>query len=127
RLEANQSTDYAGQPYDIRNVPHARIIFDFLRDPFARELNLMKSSSAAISTSLIAALVWLTYHEPRNIIYLINNREEMRKLSKTVWQPFLRQVFGTLTVDDPDQMNLHLSVNGIEIYLGSPTEGMMRN
>ena len=95
RLEKNMTSEFAGEPYDIRNVPHARLIFDFLRDPVAEELNVMKSSAAAMSTAVIAAITYYFWLDPRNIIYLISNQDEARKLSKQVMQPFLRQVFGT--------------------------------
>ena len=126
RLSANQSADRAGEPVDIRNVPHARIIFDFLRDPYAEELNIMKSSAAALSTSCIIAAIHMLTEDPGNILYLITNREESIKLSKNVWQPFLRQVFGR-EVDTEEQGNLHLHLAGCEIFSGSPTGGLMRN
>lgn len=127
RLSRNQTTDYAGVPYDITNVPHARLIFDFLRDPEARELNIMKSSAAQLSTAVIAACVHRLWDDPCNIIYLIGNQDEAKKISKMIWQPFLKQVFGVETVDSQDQANLHMTINGVELFFGSPTEDMMRN
>ncbi len=127
RLSRNQTTDYAGVPYDITNVPHARLIFDFLRDPLARELNIMKSSAAQLSTAVIAACVYRLWDDPCNIIYLIGNQDEAKKVSKMIWQPFLKQVFGQDVVDGQDQANLHLTINGVELFFGSPTEDMMRN
>lgn len=126
RLGANQSADYAGEPLDVRRAPHARLIFDFLADPYAEELNIMKSSAAQLTTSTIAACVHRLQDDPCNILYLIGNREEAIKLSKQIWQPFLRQVFGR-AVDTEEQANLHLHINGAEVYSGSPTESMMRN
>lgn len=126
RLERSMSSEWQGQPYDVRNVPHVRLIFDFLRDPIAEELNIMKSSAAAMSTAVMVAITYYFWFDPRNVIYLISNQDEARKLSKQVMQPFLRQVFGTV-VDDEDQANLHLTINGAELFFGSPTEAMMRN
>lgn len=126
RLGANQSSDYAGEPLDLRRVPHARIIFDFLADPFAEELVIMKSSAAALSTTTIAACVHRLHDDPCNILYLISNMAEAIKLSKQVWQPFLRQIFGR-DVDTEEQGNLHLKINGVEVFSGSPTESLLRN
>lgn len=125
-IERNMSVEYAGQPYDFLNVPHVRLIFDFLRDPIAEELNVMKSSAAAMSTACMVAIAFYLDTDPRNIMYLISNQDEARKLSKQVMQPFLRQVFHAV-VDQEDQANLHLHINGAELFFGSPTESMMRN
>jgi hypothetical protein len=126
RLSANQSADYAGEPLDLRRTPHARLILDFLLDPEAKELSIMKSSAAALSTTVIGMCVYILKHKPRNILYLISNKEEAVKLSKQVWQPFLRQVFGD-EVDTEEQANLHLHINGVEVFAGSPTENLLRN
>jgi len=127
RLTEGQTAEYSGEPWDVNRVPHARIIFDFLADPYAEELSIMKSSAAGLSTATIAALVYRLWDDPCNILYLITNREEATKLAKQVWKPFLRQVFGGAVMDREDQSNLHLQVAGVQIYSGSPTESLLRN
>ena len=125
-LTSEQTAEYADEPFDIERIPHARILLDFLADPHAEELSIMKSSSASLSSATIAALIHKTATSPGSIIYLISNREEAIKLSKKFWRPWLRQVFGAET-DTEEQGNLHVQVNGISIFSGSPTESMMRN
>lgn len=126
RLSKGQSADYAGEPLDLARVPHARLILDFLAHPEARELNIMKSSAAQFTTTTIGAIIHRLWDDPCNVLYLITNREEANKLSKQLWQPFLRQVFGR-SVDTEEQSNLNLEINGAQVYSGSPTEGLMRN
>lgn len=127
RFESGQNADRAGQPVDVRTVPHARLIFDFLADPWAEELNIMKSSAAGLSTSSIIACLHRLDVDPCNILYLITNREEAIKLSKNVWQPFMRQRWGEVIVNAEEQGNLHMKINGCDVFSGSPTGGLMRN
>lgn len=126
RIEARQSADYAGLPMDVDRTPHARIIYDFLDDPVAEELNVMKSSAAAMTSTLIAACFWVMRNERRNILYLIGNQAEAKKMATRYWKPWVRQVFGDAVADEETQAALHLKVNGIDLISGSPTEKMMR-
>lgn len=125
-IEAGQSADYAGLPMDVARTPHARIIYDFLADPVAEELNVMKSSAAAMTSTLIAACLCILKTRPRNILYLIGNQQEARKMSNRYWKPWVRQVFGDAVADGEEQAALHLKVNGVNMISGSPTEKMMR-
>jgi len=125
-IEAGQSADYAGLPMDVARTPHARIIYDFLDDPIAEELNVMKSSAAAMTSTLIAACLCILKTRPRNILYLIGNQQEARKMSNRYWKPWVRQVFGDSVADDEEQAALHIKVAGVNLISGSPTEKMMR-
>lgn len=122
RLEAGQSVDYSGMPLDVTLVPHTGIIDDFLNDPFAWELNIMKSSQSSFTTTVIAAMARRLDDEPKNVIYMIGNLQEAETISKKDIQPFLRQVFGRV-----HGTTLHLQPNGVNFWLGSATEGFMRN
>ena len=126
RIEPGQSADYAGLPMDVMRTPHARLIYDFLHDPEAEELNVQKSSAAALTSTAIAACFYYLKNEPCNILYLISNQTEARKMSNRYWKPWLRQVFGDAVADDERQAAMHLQVNGVHMISGSPTESVMR-
>jgi len=87
----------------------------------------MKSSAGGISTTIIAACVHALQKDPGNILYLIGSDSEARKISAVYWRPFLRQVFGSDVVDAKNQAALHLKINGVEIFIGSPTEEQLRS
>jgi hypothetical protein len=125
-ITAGQSADYAGLPMDVARTPHSRLIFDFLNDPEAEELNVQKSSAAAMTSTLIGACLCILKTRPRNILYLIGNQEEARKMSNRYWKPWIRQVFGDAVADEEGQATLHLKVNGVNMISGSPTEKMLR-
>ena len=126
-ISAGQSSTDAGKPLDLSLNPQSRVILDFLADPDARELNIMKSSAGGISTTVIAACVHRVRHDPGNILYLIGSDPEARKVSTVYWRPYLEQIFGATIIGDKKQAALHFKVNGIEIFLGSPTEDQLRN
>ena len=126
RITGNQSAGDAGQPLDLRRNPQARIVLDFLADPHARELNIEKSSAGGISTTIIAACVHALATNPCNILYLIGNAAEARKMSDVYWRPFLRQAFGAAIADAKNQATLHFKIAGVEVMLGSPTEDTLR-
>jgi phage terminase large subunit GpA-like protein len=128
RLTATQNADHAGQPWALARTPHVKMIFEFLADPTARELHIMKSSAAAFSTAILVGICWYVRYKPCRVLYCLNNAHEMRKVSRAILQPFLRQVFGQEVIDDPDQSNLFLELpNGSIIEMGSPTEGFFAN
>lgn len=125
RITPSMNADFAGQPWSIDRVPHTRLIFDFFSDPTARELHIMKSSAAAFSTAIVVGICWFLRFKPLRVIYCLNSMVEMRKLSKTYFQPFLRQVFGLSVIDSPDQSTLFIEFpNGSILEMGSPTEGL---
>lgn len=127
RLGEGMSADYGGQPWDIELVPHTRLIFDFFADPVARELHLMKSSQAQMTSATIVALLHRLTFYPGSAMYVMNNAEEMRGLSKTYIKPFLRQIFGIDVIDDPKQSTLFIETpHGAVLRMGSPTENFMR-
>lgn len=125
-IDKRQSADYAGLPMSLDATPHASIIYDFLADAKAEELNVMKSSAAAMTSTLIAACFYMLATNPKNILYLIGNREEAKKMSERYWRVWFRQVFGKRMADSEDQAALHLKVNGVDLISGSPTEKLMR-
>lgn len=126
RLTDSQSPAHAGEPIDFERVPHAKIILRFLSDPDAETLSIMKSSAAALSTSVVAALVYALKFDPGGVLYLTSNQDEARSISKKLWQPFLRQAFGDSVMDKSDQANLHLQVNGVDVMCGAPSEALLR-
>jgi len=128
RITPAQNREHAGQPWRLARAPHTKLVFDFLADPLARELHIMKSSAAQFSTAIIVGLCWHLRYRPCRVLYCINNLQEIRKVSKSILQPFLRQVFGETVIDDPDQSTLFLTLpNGSILEFGSPTEGFFAN
>lgn len=127
KLERNQSVEHAGKPYDIRKTPHVKIIEDFLNDPVAKELNLMKSSASGFTTFTLACIIRILEEDPRNVLYMIGNITEAERVVKKDFQPFARQVFGSSVVDGKGQKISHMRLNGVEIWFGSPTEDQLRN
>jgi hypothetical protein len=128
RFTAAQSRQYHGRAWDIENVPHTSIIFDFLDDPTARELHIEKSSAAAFSTAILVGICWYLKFKPCRVLYALNNASEMRKVSKAILQPFLRQTFGDVLIDDKKQAALFIQLpRGAVIEMGSPTEGFWAN
>lgn len=125
-IEAGQSADYAGLAMDVARTPHARIIYDFLEDPVAEELNIIKSSAAAMTSTMIAACLCILKNRPCNILYLIGNLAESKKMASRYFRPWIRQVFGDVVADDGKQSLLHLKINGVNLISGSPTEKLMR-
>jgi hypothetical protein len=128
RIAPSQNREYAGQPYRIDRAPHTRLVFDFLKDPVARELHIMKSSAAQFSTAIMVGICWHLRFRPCRVLYCINNLAEIRKVSLAIMQPFLRQTFGDAVIDDPDQSTLFVRFpNGSVLEFGSPTEGFFAN
>lgn len=125
-IDVRQSSEHAGRPMDIAMTPHARIIYDFLEDERAEELNLIKSSAASMTSTLIAACFYRLKFKPGNLLYLIGNVNEAKKMSVRFFQPWMRQVFGDVVANEETQAALHLKVNGIDLLLGSPTEKLLR-
>lgn len=126
-LTDGQTPEYGGEPLDFARVPHARLIIDFLNDPVAEELSIMKSSAAQFTTSTIGALMHRLKYDPCGILYLISDQAEAKKVAKKIWRPFLAQTFGAEIMGREDQANLHLQVNGVDVYSGAPSESLMRN
>ncbi len=128
RLVSSQNAEHAGQPWSLSRAPHTRLIFDFLADPVARELHIMKSSASMFTTALFVALAWLARYKPCRVLYCINNIAEVGKVSHSILQPFLRQVFGDQVFDDRSQSRDFLRLpTGAIFELGSPTEGFFAN
>jgi hypothetical protein len=74
------------------------------------------------------ALCWYTRFKPCRVLYCINNKEEVGKVSVSILQPFLRQIWGDAHFDDRDQgKNFIRLPNGSIIEMGSPTEGFFAN
>jgi phage terminase large subunit GpA-like protein len=128
RFTAAQSREFAGRHWALKNAPHTRLVFDFFADPTARELHIEKSSAAAFSTAILVGICWHVRYRPCRVLYCLNNEPEMRKVSKALLQPFLRQVFGEAVIDDKDQSTLFIELpNGSIVEMGSPTEGFFAN
>lgn len=128
RFTATQSKQFHGRAWSLEHVPHTRIVFDFLRDPNARELHIEKSSAAAFSTAILVGICWYLRYRPCRVMYALNNEKEMRKVSKAILQPFLRQVFGDVVIDDKRQGALFIQLpRGALVEMGSPTEGFFAN
>lgn len=128
RLTPSQSREHAGQPWDISRTPHAKLVFDFMRDPHARELHIIKSSAAAFSTAILVGICWHLRFRPCRVLYVITNAIEMRNVSKAILQPFLRQIFGDAVIDDKSQSTLFFRFsNGSVLQMGSPTEAFFSN
>lgn len=127
KIERRQSAEYGGLPVDIDRTPHARIIDDFLADPVAEELNIMKSSAAAMSSRAIANCLHRLKEDPANILYLIGNEKQAKKMAERYWRPWIKQVFGAPVADSPDQSMLFFNVNGVDLVSGPPTEKLLRD
>lgn len=125
-IDARQSSEHAGRPMDVTLTPHTRLVFDFFNDRRAEELNVQKSSAASMTSTIIAACLYRIYHKPCNILYLIGNQDEARKMSESYWRPWIAQVWGEKAAYGDDQNALTLYVNGVEIILGSPTAKVLR-
>lgn len=125
-IDARQSSEHAGRPMDVHLTPHTRLVFDFFNDPRAEELNVQKSSAASMTSTIIAACLYRIWHKPCNILYLIGNQDEARKMSESYWRPWIAQVWGDKAAYGDDQNALTLYVNGVEIILGSPTAKVLR-
>lgn len=126
-IDPRQSSEHAGRPMDVNMTPHTRIVFDFFNDRTAEELNMQKSSAASVTSTIIAACLYRIQFRPCNILYLIGNQDEARKMSESYWRPWIAQIWGEKAAYGDDQSSLSLYVNGVEIILGSPTAKTLRS
>lgn len=129
-LGTKESLEFPG-PYDPDLSPHATILFEVALDPAYDEFICRKSSQSAFTLHcLILACYWVV-HFARNIIYTIDSRDEVRRISNERLQPMLRRcgaASGKIPENDDKMSALTLSLKGLVIYLaGANSVGSLAN
>jgi phage terminase large subunit GpA-like protein len=129
-LDPQESKDFAG-PYDSSLTPYVRILHEFYASPDWDELIGLKSSQSGFTVAALVLLGHIARFCPTNVLYALDSREEMRRLSKARLQPMLRQALrGTaeLSESEDEISNLTIYLASMVLYLmGSYSSGAFRN
>lgn len=118
-LEGAENRMMAGTPYDVRNTPYNACVFDFLQDPYDRELIILKSSQIGLTLAVYIGLAWMTKYNPGNIIYCARDVLSVRELGKQRLTPIMRQVSPEFSdeISGGDQTIQVKKINGITMRL----------
>ncbi len=118
-LEGAENRQMSGTPYDIRNTPYNETIFDFLQDPYDRELIILKSSQIGLTLAVYIGLAWMTKYNPGNIIYCARDVLSVRELGKQRLTPIMRQISPEFSdeISGGDQTIQVKKINGITMRL----------
>lgn len=129
-LDPQESKDFAG-PYDSSLTPYVRILHEFYASPDWDEFIALKSSQSGFTLAVLVLLCWIARFCPTHVLYALDSREEMRRMSKVRLQPMLRRALrGTaeLSEDEDEVSNLTIYLASMVVYLmGSYSSGAFRN
>ena len=118
-LEAGENRMMAGTPFDIRNAPYNKIVFDFLQCPRTRELIEVKSSQVGLTLTVYVGMAWMVKHEPGNCMYVARDLLAVRELGKQRLTPILKQISKEIQdeIEDRNQTCVTKSINGATLRL----------
>ena len=88
-LSKKESVDRPGR-YDPNLTPYHRIIFDAFFDPKYDEIVIRKSSQAGVTLAALMLITYITAERPANLMYVIDSRDEVRRIVKSRLLPMLK-------------------------------------
>lgn len=109
----------SGTPYDVELTPYNKIVFDFLQDPYDRELVILKSSQIGLTLAVYIGLAWTTKYNPGNLLYVARDVLSVRELGKQRLTPIMKQVSPEFSdeISGGDQTIQVKRINGITMRL----------
>lgn len=129
-LSKEESKQFPGF-YNPDLSPVVTVLFDFMESPEWDEFIGVKSSQAGFTLACLAGLMHKIKFNPQDVIWAINNREEIIRIGQTRLQPMLRacRAIAHRIPEDPDKMqNMTLFLLGLTVYLmGSHSAGTAAN
>lgn len=88
-LDAQASPGNPG-PYRSAVAPYTRFVMELFTDPAVREVIIKKSSQSGVTEAILNIIRYCVAVMPRNILYVIDSKEEIGKLFRTRLVPSLR-------------------------------------
>lgn len=134
-LSKEESKQFPGN-YDPDRSPTVSILFDFIESDDYDEFINPKSSQQGMTLAVLAALMHKTKFNPQDVIYAINNREEIKRIGETRLKPMIRACEAIASrvaqskgqIDEDKLQNMTLYLIGMTIYLiGSQSPGAAAN
>jgi len=129
-LSTEESGDFPGR-YDASLNPLPTILFEVYQSGNWTEAWFKKSSQSGVTLVVLIFLTWFRTFVRRNFMYVLDSRDEMKKVSKARLQPMMKKTGGGEAVlsEDPDDMtSLTMFFRGFVGYLmGAQSEGAMAN
>lgn len=119
----------AGQAWSSRHSPYVREVMDWFRLPGKLELFIMKSSQTGLTMCLLIVICWHIVHLPKNIGYIIDSREEAKKISKGRLKPWITQNKIMDRIGEAEDLdNMTYFLRGMMVHMmGAHAEGAFRN
>lgn len=128
-LSTKESGDLPGY-YDPELNPLPTILFEAFESGEYHRAVFKKSSQSGVTLAVLILICYYVTYIARNFIYVIDSKDEMRRISKERLQPMLKSckaVQGKIAEAD-DLTNLTLSFKGLTGYLcGSNSLGPLAN
>jgi hypothetical protein len=135
KLTKEESKQFPGY-YDPDRSPTVSILFDFIESDDYDEFINPKSSQQGMTLGVLAALMHKMKFNPQDVIYAINNREEIKRIGETRLKPMIRNCEAIASrlpqskgqIDEDKLQNMTLYLNGMTVYLiGSQSPGAAAN
>lgn len=129
-LDAQASPGSPG-PYRSSRAPYTRFIMELFTDPSVREVVIKKSSQSGVTEAILNIIRYCVAVMPRNILYVIDSKEEIGKLFRTRLVPSLRNCKETaqrITEKEDDLTTRTLYLEGMWIMgIGGHSAGGLAN
>lgn len=129
-LSTEESGDLPG-PYSAASNPLPTLLWEIYESGEYDEAWFKKSSQSGVTLSVLVLIAWYTAFVRRNWMYVLDSREEMKKVSKARLQPLLRAtkvVQGVMQAGEDAFTNLTLFFRGFVGYMaGAQSSGALAN
>lgn len=129
-LTVEESKSYPG-PFKPERSPVCTILWDFYESPRWREFICSKSSQMGMTLYAMAALMHKIRFKPQDVIYALNNREEIQRIGEKRLAPMIRNcdAIKDRVLSDPDALKgMTFWLVGLAIYLiGGQSAGAAAN
>jgi hypothetical protein len=129
-LTREESKQFPGK-FNPDRSPAVTLLFEFLESDDYDELIAVKSSQFGMTLATLAALMHKIKFNPSDVIYAINNREEIKRIGETRLKPMIRNTHAIaprVPADEDKLQNMTLYLHGMTIYLiGGQSAGAAAN
>lgn len=129
-LSKEESKQFPGR-FNPDRSPAVTILFEFLESDDYDEFIGCKSSQIGLTLAAMAGLMHKIKFNPQDVIFAINNREEIQRIGHTRLKPMIRgctAIAQRVPADEDRMQNMTLYLNGMTIYLiGAQSPGAAAN